>query len=428
MRLSALLVVLLACGVGGAAPALGANRPDVVIELPGKPFPGQVAPQYVDAFTQPGRLLYRFDATLKNRGGALDLYKRSDGPVMQAIWDGGKPPPGAQPRADSAPQRSAAVKLANRGKLGASMSYVVEPDHSHFHFMRIARYELRVPGRRTRVSPKIGFCFYDDSGPSPYFPEPDWDLEQRIWCAMLDPEADLVRMGLSRGASDRYGSQKHWQWVDMTGLRPGRYTLRGIANPRGYVAESNGRNNVIRRRRSIPGVLMRGGSLRVAPGSSAARRLTGRIVAPGVPARRSADCEPSPYDMGCYVKASAEGPLSFALARSPAHGSVNIAPGGGRSARVTYTPEPGFSGRDSFAVTATDARGLASRPAKVKVRVTRAAGVRAAAARREPNGIALGVAQHEDLFRQATWSANRAPVSQAAPRAMALCPLAPQPG
>ena len=149
MRLSALLVVLLACGVGGAAPALGANRPDVVIELPGKPFPGQVAPQYVDAFTEPGRLLYRFDATLKNRGGALDLYKRSGGPVMQAIWDGGKPPPGAQPRADTAPQRSAAVKLANRGKLGASMSYVVEPDHSHFHFMRIARYELRVPGRRT---------------------------------------------------------------------------------------------------------------------------------------------------------------------------------------------------------------------------------------------------------------------------------------
>ena len=93
-----------------------------------------------------------------------------------------------------------------------------------------------MPGSAPRVSDKVGFCLYDSfdtTGPSIYFPEPDWGSGQPTWCAFDEPNADLVRMGLSPGASDRYRSQRHWQWVDITGLAAGSCTLRGIANPAG---------------------------------------------------------------------------------------------------------------------------------------------------------------------------------------------------
>ena len=36
--------------------------------------PGHIAPIYVDTYTGPGKVLYRFSAVLKNLGGAMDLY------------------------------------------------------------------------------------------------------------------------------------------------------------------------------------------------------------------------------------------------------------------------------------------------------------------------------------------------------------------
>ena len=50
----------------------------------------------------------------------------------------------------------------------------------------------------------------------------------------------FVRMGLSPGAADRYASQREFQYVDVTGLAPGAYRLRGIANPDGHVLEDDG--------------------------------------------------------------------------------------------------------------------------------------------------------------------------------------------
>jgi hypothetical protein len=73
---------------------------------------------------------------------------------------------------------------------------------------------------------------------------------------------------------------------------------------------------------------------------------------------------------GCYVWASAAGPLRFAVTREPVHGSVVLAPGAdGLHAVATYTPNPGYTGDDSFSYTATDARNLSARPATARVRV-----------------------------------------------------------
>ena len=95
-----------------------------------------------------------------------------------------------------------------------------------------------------------------------------------------------------------------------------------------------------------------------------------QVVAPGVPARRSGGCQPGRTTRGCYVWASAAGPLRFSVVREPAHGVVALAPGAdGLHAGATYTPAAGFSGEDSFTYVATDARGLTSKPATARVTV-----------------------------------------------------------
>ena len=64
---------------------------------------------------------------------------------------------------------------------------------------------------------------------------------------------------------------------------------------------------------------------------------------------------------------------------------MTLTDGGGLTATAAYTPERGFSGRDSFAYTATDARGLTSAPATASVTVT----TRRAARRRPIAGAAI---------------------------------------
>src|SRR5688572_11143270 len=50
------------------------DAPDLRIALPSVRYTGQVAPVYLDAHEQPGRLLYRFDALIQNTGGVLDVF------------------------------------------------------------------------------------------------------------------------------------------------------------------------------------------------------------------------------------------------------------------------------------------------------------------------------------------------------------------
>ena len=98
MRFLAGLVTALAAfaasaGTAGALP----DEPDLVIRLPDVASSAQPAPVFVDAFEEPGRLLYRFDAVIANEGGTLDLFRGSDGGVRQAVWPGGVPTTAPKP-------------------------------------------------------------------------------------------------------------------------------------------------------------------------------------------------------------------------------------------------------------------------------------------------------------------------------------------
>ncbi len=343
------------------APASATALPDLTITLPSQPNAGQIAPVYVDTFQEPGKVLYRFDAVLHNDGDTLDLFRdEATGQVMQALWPAGEPTEAQDPAAEPPPE----VPRQGAGP-GSRMEYVVEETHEHWHFFTAARYELEVPGAPTRVSSKIGFCLFDSfdtNGVAAWFP-PD-----RAWCYAPGAHPGFVRMGLSPGAADRYASQREFQYVDITGLAPGSYLLRGVANPDGHVLESDGVADEHTETRLIPGVTADGASATTGPGAPVDVALAARAVGADIPARLAATCRPSARSPSCYRWAAPGDALAFAVAAPPQHGTVAIA-----GARATYTPAAGFAGADRFTYTATDARGLVSAPASVDVQVTAAA-------------------------------------------------------
>jgi hypothetical protein len=365
------LVTTLAALAAGAAPA-GAlpDKPDLIIRLPAVPTGAQVAPVFVDAFEQPGHLLYRFDAVIANQGGTLDLFRDpGSGGVRQAVWPGGEPT--TAPRPDEVPS---GADVADRSGSGAGFVYAYEKTHQHWHFSSAARYELQPQGAPARASEKVGFCLFDSFGPSNYFDYSVRGAGGETWCGFNAPEQPSVRMGLSPGGADIYSAQRERQWVDITGLEPGPAVMRAQANPLHCILESNEANNSTSDARQIPGVRVAGSAGRTRVGAPLTLALSGTVVAPDVPARRSGGCIPG-SSRSCYVWATADGPLTFRVVGEPAHGAVALAPGGGLRADATYTPAAGFAGDDAFTYVATDARGLTSSPATVTVSVAAPAGI-----------------------------------------------------
>jgi hypothetical protein len=361
--------VALGIALGSPASALAVDAPDLVPELREEPYAGQVAPVYLDAFEEPGRLLYRFDAVLRNRGGTLDLYRDAvTGNAMQAVWAGGQP---SDPPDPNEPPSSSDATLTNLGPRGASFAYVFEKTHDHWHFFRAAGYVLEAPDGTRRTSDKVGFCLFDGfgdaGGATLYFPPGYTGNGSQTWCGFDHPDGDFVRMGLSPGAADRYASQREFQWIDIAGLRPGVYTLRATANPDGSIVESDTLNNQLVESRVIPGVLAAGVTAPQTDGSPLMLDLAGQVVAPHVPARRAADCDPDAASEDCYVWAAPQGPLQFRIVRPPGHGTVVISDSAGTRATAVYTPALGYAGPDSFLYAATDERGLQSVPALVEV-------------------------------------------------------------
>ena len=376
MRRTTVIFLALAALAASAGPAHALpDEPDLVIRLPGQPTSGEAAPVFVDAFELPGKLLYRFNTVIANQGGTLDLFRGPDGGVQQAVWPGGVP--SVKPRPDVTPS---GPEVRNRSGFGSTFSYAIERTHKHFHFSSAARYSVQPAAGAERVSDKVGFCLLDSLYPNPdkLF---DYDVQGpggETWCGFYNPDQAAVRMGLSPGGGDIYYAQQERQWVDITGVAPGPMTVRAEANPLRCILESNTANNQTTESRQIPGVRVAD----VAGGTSLV--LSGSVVAPEVPARKSGGCTPG-SSQSCYVWGSASGPLAFRVVGEPAHGTVALAPGvDGLHAAATYTPDPGFAGEDSFAYVAVDARGLTSAPATARVRVDAPAPAAAAGAAPAP--------------------------------------------
>jgi hypothetical protein len=114
------------------------------------------------------------------------------------------------------------------------------PCHDHHHLSSAASYGLFTSdGRSVNVARKQAFCLRDNvaysssSGPSHGY--------------------DCENQGLTAGWEDIYPKNLDCQWLDITGLPAGTYTLRVTVNPSRVFAESNYGNNTASVTVQIPG-------------------------------------------------------------------------------------------------------------------------------------------------------------------------------
>ena len=114
--------------------------------------------------------------------------------------------------------------------------------HDHWHVQEMMRYDLWGSSGTFRGA-KVGFCFLDSdpyrlslpgAGQSSYY--------RGSWCSS-SPSALSNRMGISIGWGDEYEWYLAWQWVDITGLPGGTYTVRSKVDPNAFFLEENEGNN-----------------------------------------------------------------------------------------------------------------------------------------------------------------------------------------
>jgi len=105
--------------------------------------------------------------------------------------------------------------------------------HDAYDLVGFAFYELLdATGAVVLTGVKNGFCIRDS--------EP-WELEGGPFCRSFDCNGQ----GIGQGCADNYGSELQCQWVDITGVPAGAYTLRVTVNANRATAELDYSNNVV---------------------------------------------------------------------------------------------------------------------------------------------------------------------------------------
>lgn len=121
----------------------------------------------------------------------------------------------------------------------ANPSFICSPaqGHNHGHYTDYARYELLdATGQTLVVGHKQGFCLKDglDAGPCPNY------------------QFDCNNQGISKGCADLYESTLGCQYLDITGVPAGTYTLRAVVDPFDRIGEITSANNVAEVSVTIP--------------------------------------------------------------------------------------------------------------------------------------------------------------------------------
>ena len=228
--------------------------------------------------------------------------------------------------------------------------------HNHFHVFGIVEYSLWDASGTVEIRPgaKIGFCLIDVVKRSELHPNPGPQRYKEHnpdirFCKQGRPGAKNLRMGISEGWQDIYAFSMPLQWIDVSDVRPGYYRVGQRADPDNFIVESDETNNGValsRRLHVVPGYVARPETVRVEPDAAVRFEL-------------SAD---EYYVDGSFEIESAR---AHRIVAQPSHGSldvgdtVNVIIGGAThqvftDQWVTYTPDPGYAGVDSFTFVALD--------------------------------------------------------------------------
>jgi len=143
------------------------------------------------------------------------------------------------------------IELENEGlrqiRVAGGLTYERSADHEHWHLLPFERYELRRANGAALVGRdrKVGFCLGDRYASSIRAPlGPPVFVDQMGDCGAGKPSLLEVREGISPGFGDEYVPQLEGQYVDVTGLPAGRYSLVHRVNAERVLRESDYRNNV----------------------------------------------------------------------------------------------------------------------------------------------------------------------------------------
>ena len=123
----------------------------------------------------------------------------------------------------------------------ALMEYA-EDGHDHWHIQGVMLYQMWSNNGVVRRGTKVGFCFLDSR---PWVLSlPNAPQSPVYGGASCGDRGDLSnRMGLSVGWGDEYPANFAFQWIDITTLEPGDYTVQARADEQNWYVESNDTNN-----------------------------------------------------------------------------------------------------------------------------------------------------------------------------------------
>jgi Lysyl oxidase len=219
---AALCLALSACG-GSAHPPAAELLPDL----------NQVAPKAISIERRNGRDLLVFLSSVENVGR---------GPLLISGT-----------RASTAQRDMSAHQIVRRADgtattypVRAKLRFVIAETHRHWHLLGFESYELRTAaGKTVGRDHKTGFCLGDryDAHVSVRLPGEPRDAVWTQECGRGQPERLHIREGLSPGFGDDYVPRLEGQYIDVTGLDPGRYVVVHRANPRRDLRESSYAND-----------------------------------------------------------------------------------------------------------------------------------------------------------------------------------------
>lgn len=233
-RLRVAAIAIGAMAVTGAVPPVAAAVQSV---QPVAPAPTDRLPDLgmapltrfsLDTTSVPGRRLLRFETVIVNVGS---------GPFQ---LQGRRPNPGTATM--TVAQRIYNSAGGHRDVPTRASMYFAGDGHAHWHVRDLESYTLtRLRGGRTvQTGAKHGFCFYDFRGHQLSLK----GAPAKARYTHCGKSTDLaVTMGLSVGWADVYHSTLPDQYLDVTGLKPGKYRLNATADAENWFAETNEKNN-----------------------------------------------------------------------------------------------------------------------------------------------------------------------------------------
>ena len=170
----------------------------------------------------PGRTLLRFSTEVANAGtGPLEIWGGSTSGNSQQVF-----------------QRIYQEDGGHRDTLAGE--FVYHPGHGHIHFEGFANYNLQLTdgnGNIIASGGKTSFCLINIRQPLPGVTADAGVVHGRGGnsCGQIQ--------GISAGYSDVYSASLDDQWIDITDVPDGDYTLQIVADPDDNIEELNENNN-----------------------------------------------------------------------------------------------------------------------------------------------------------------------------------------